>query len=121
MGYPGSNILNQAMRLITKQSFEYIAFSGNTKNSIGMLVPSYASPVNVMGSVQPMPKRVYQQLGLDLNKSYWNFFISQSVVDVNRDVSSDQFIFNGTTYQCLSLTPWYGIDGWVEVLTVVVP
>lgn len=119
--YPGSNILNQALTVISQQTFQYLAFTANTLTSIGTKVPAYASPVTAAGSVQPVPKRLYQQYGLDLQKNYWNFFLPQSVIDIGRDVSSDKFTYNNAIYQCISLTPWYGVDGWVEVLTVIVP
>ena len=118
---PGNNILNMAFNAIAKSSFQYVAFQSNALNDIGYKVPVYAAPVTVTGSAQPMPRRLYEQYGLDLQKTYWNFFIEQSVMDIERDVSSDQFILQGAIYQCISAVPWYGIDGWLEVLTVLVP
>lgn len=118
---PGSNLLNMAFSAIARQSFQYVAQSTDALNSIGLNAPTYAAPVSTTGSVQAIPKRLYELYGLDLQKTYFNFFLEQTVIDVGRDVSGDQFIFQGNKYQCLSITPWFGIDGWVEVLTILLP
>lgn len=118
---PGANILNMAMTIIAKQTFTYSAFLGRVLNSIGMQVPSYATPVVVQGSVQPVPRNLYAQLGLDLQGSYFWFFVPQKIFDVARDISGDQFIFNNKTYQTLSKTAWDALDGWDSVLCVQVP
>ena len=121
MSYPGSNILNQAMRVISRQNFTYYPFAERTVNSVGVFQPTYGQPVPAQGSAQPVPKRLYEQMGLDLTKTYFNFYVPQSVIDINRDVSSDYFVFQGNTYTCESITPWFGIDGWVQVLAILVP
>lgn len=121
MSVPGSNLLNQALRLIAKQTFIYKAFSSRTANSIGMWVTTYAKPVSVKGSVQPISRVLMQVLGLDMQKNYVNIFIPQKVVDIERDVTSDQFVFNSRTYQVISITPWHLIDGWNQALCIEVP
>lgn len=118
---PGSNILNLALTVIARQEFTYFAFVSRVLGPSGKYIPLYAAGVTAMGSVQPVPRNVYFHMGLDFQKSYFNFFVPQSVLDVSRDVSSDQFFFNGKNYQCLSNTPWYGIDGWNQVLCIEVP
>lgn len=118
---PGANILQTALSIIAKQDFQYLAFSSRTPNDIGQDVAHYAPPVTAKGSVQPVPRNLYQAYGLDFQKNYMNFYMPRAVLDVERDVSGDQFKFNCQTYQCLSKTDWYGVDGWVAVLAVQVP
>ena len=115
---PGSNILNMALSVIAKTSFNYYAFSSRFKQPNGVYLPTYAPPVALQGSVQPVPRELYQEYGLDFNKYYQNVFVSQNVVDVARDVSGDMVQIQGQMYQCESITPWYGIDGWVQILVV---
>lgn len=115
---PGSNILNMAMRIVGKQSFDYYAFLSRTPNSVGQDIATYASPVTLQGSVQAVPRTLYQQYGLDFQRNYINIYASQTIIDVSRDVSGDQILFNGNTYQCVSVTPWNAIDGWNAVLCV---
>lgn len=118
---PGGNILNMAMSVIQKQDFTYQPFKTRTLNEIGNFVADYDSGIPVKGSVQPVPRNLYQGMGLDFEKNYFNFFVPADIFDVERDISGDQFIFQCKNFQCESKTAWYGIDGWVQVLCVEVP
>ena len=60
-------------------------------------------------------------LGLDMQRAYVNIFAPQNMVDIARDVAGDQFQFQGITYNAISATKWYGIDGWAQVLAIMVP
>lgn len=118
MMVPGSNLLNMAMRVIAKQHFEYYRFQSRTPNSIGLDVPSYYPAQCLSGSAQPVPREMMEQMGLDMQRTYFNFYVSAPIIDIERDVSGDQIMFNGQTFQCLSVTPWGAIDGWNAVLAV---
>lgn len=115
---PGMNILSTALRVIARQSFQYYAYNSRTKNAAGLLVPSYDSPKMASGSVQPVPRTIYEQNGLDLQKNYMTFFVEKDIIDIGRDVAGDKFVYNNQTFQALSITNWYSMDGWVPVLTV---
>ncbi|OWK42193.1 phage collar protein [Fimbriiglobus ruber] len=110
-----------ALSVIGKSSFTYLAFASRTPNQIGQDVTKYESPVPLQGSVQPVPRSLYQQYGLDFQRNYINVYVSRAVLDVTRDVSGDMIEFNGNSYQCLSITPWAAIDGWSAVLCIQVP
>lgn len=120
MSIPGSNILNMALSVIAKQAWQWFSFNDRITQSNGQYMGVYNAPLTIQGSSQAVSRALYQQYGLDFNKYYQKFFVSRNVIDVSRDVSGDLFVFNGQTYQCLSITPWYAIDGWVEVLTSLV-
>ncbi|ENG2644832.1 hypothetical protein ABTQ74_002860 [Salmonella enterica subsp. enterica serovar Banana] len=113
---PGSNLLNLALGVIGSQTLEYHAFTGRQTNAAGYDIAEYADPAPVVGSFQPVPRAQYANLGLDYQKTYWNFYVSADLLDVARDVSGDQLVFNGKRYQCESITPWRSIDGWNAVL-----
>ncbi|WP_422930136.1 phage collar protein [Singulisphaera sp. PoT] len=121
MSVPGSNLLAMATRLIAKQPFEYHAFRGRETNYIGQDVTVFAVPVTLLGSIQPVPRSVYQEYGLDFQRNYVNVYVSQDITDIARDVAGDRIVFQGRTYECISKTPWIGIDGWDAVLCVEVP
>lgn len=118
MTVPGSNLLRQALSVIASQCFQYFAFTGRTTNDIGQDVAQYATPTTLRGSVQPVPRSMYQTYGLDFQQNYLNVYVSRSLLDIARDVSGDQIAFQGKRYQCVSKTPWYGIDGWDAILCV---
>lgn len=118
MRVPGSNILNKALTVISKQTFNYYQFRAREPNAIGLDVAQYYPVQILQGSAQPAPRELIEQMGLDLQRTYFNFYVSRAILDVDRDVSGDQMFFNGQTFQCLSITPWGSIDGWNAVLAV---
>ncbi|OWK47569.1 phage collar protein [Fimbriiglobus ruber] len=109
-----------AFRVLGKQCFQYYAYQFRTPNDVGQYVTTYAPPVTFYGSVQPVPRDLYERYGLELQRSYVNVYLQRNVIDVARDVSGDQIVFNGATYQCVSKTAWDAIDGWDAVLCVLI-
>lgn len=121
MMVPGSNLLRRAMKLIAPQRITYLAWASRTKTSTGTLVSNYAAPRTILGSTQPVPRSLMEILGLDMQRTYFNVFVPQAVIDIGRDVGSDQFKFAGKTFQGVSSTPWAAVDGWTQILVVMVP
>jgi hypothetical protein len=121
MQIPGSNLLNMALKVITPQTLAYYEFNGRSLNSIGYTVATYAPGVTAYGSLQPIPRNLYESMGLDLQRDYCMIFVSKGVIDVERDVSGDMMIYQGTFLQCVSVTNWFRQDGWDQVLAVRVP
>ena len=118
---PGGNLLNQAFRLIGRQSFKYYKFKSRTPNTIGQDVTSYHPATLIQGSVQPVPRKLIEEYGLDLQANYLLFYISLDMLDVARGVAGDQIVFNNRTFNCLSETDWFPMDGWTAILAVQVP
>lgn len=115
---PGSNLLNRALRLIMRQTVVYYQFVSRAPDDVGQDVTTYASPVNITGSFQPVPRTLYDAYGLDLQKSYYTFYTSNNLLDIERDVSGDQLVFNNRRFQCESDNDWFAVDGWKGVLCV---
>lgn len=109
---PGQNLLNMAFRVIAQQGIVYYHYLGRTQNSVGQDVSEYSQGKLMLGSFQPVPRVLYQALGLDFQKDYWMFYTSNNVSDLDRGKSGDQIAFNGQRYQCESNNDWYQIDGW---------
>lgn len=118
MGIPGSNILNKAMKVIASQTVTYHKFLRRVDNGAGLDIAQYAAAVPLRGSWQPVPRRLYQTLGLEWNSIYITFYVSKEILDVQRDVSGDQISYCGKRYNCLSATDWTQVDGWTGVLLV---
>lgn len=118
---PGSNLLGMALRLIAPQQFQYYAWATRSKTANGMWVATYAAPVTMAGSVQPVPRTLYEKYGLDFQKNYVIFYTALNAIDIARDVSGDQFIYAGKKYQAESKTDWFQQDGWDAILAVEVP
>jgi hypothetical protein len=115
---PGGNLLNAAFAMVAAQPFDYVKYTGRTINTIGLYESSYETPETLIGSIQAVPRNVYQEYGLDFQKIYFTIFVSKDVVDLARDVSGDQVQWLGRVLQIVSQTPWFNIDGWVSFLAV---
>jgi hypothetical protein len=115
---PGSKLLLSALSIIVKQTVSYKKATSRTPNAVGQYVTTYDAPVNITGSLQPVKKAIYKEYGLDLEKSYYMFYTNSDVIDLARDISGDQFIFNGDLFQCQSSEDWFVLDGWKSVLAV---
>lgn len=120
MSVPGSNLLNLALTVIAPQTVIYYKALQRTLNNVGQDVTLYAPAVNLEGSFQTVPKNLYETYGLDFQKTYATFYTSTNIIDIQRDVSADQIIFNGKRYQCESNNDWFAVDGWMGVLCVMV-
>lgn len=113
---PGSNLLNIALTVIAPQAVTYYQYVSRAVNDVGQDITVYAPPVVLRGSLQPVPRQLYEAYGLDLQKSYYTFYTLSNLLDVGRDVSGDQISFNNTRFQCESANDWFAIDGWKGVL-----
>ena len=115
---PGSNLLVTALSVISQQTVTLHKFVERETNEYGLDVTTYAEPVSIMGSMQPIARNLYDQYGLDLSKNYYNFYTKFDVQDVRRDTSGDMITFNGLQFQVLSALDWAAVDGWKGLLIV---
>ena len=115
---PGSNLLKKAFKLIAKQEVIYYKFVSNTKNSIGMLDPSYDPPVVLKGSFQAMSSEQYDEFGINFQRVGVVFYTSNEIFPVNRNVSNDLLEFDSKKYEVINKTNWFNIDGWVGIAAV---
>lgn len=115
---PGVNILNMALSLIQPVTVQYLPFLDRTSNEIGLEVSTYDTPMPLKGSFQPVPLRLFQQYGLDLNKIYYNFYAPANMLELNRLKSGDKLQFNGMEYEVIESGKWYQFDGWNGIMCV---
>lgn len=115
---PGSNLLKTALKIISPQTITYYRFVSRALNDIKQWVATYASPVEISGSFQPVPRALYAQYGLDFSKDYFTFYTNTNIFSTQRDVSGDQIIFEGQQYQCEANNDWFALDGWKGVLCI---
>ena len=95
---PGNNILSTALLVIRQQCFQYYAFASRSVQPNGQYLANYSPPVPMQGSMQAVPRNLYQEYGLDFDKYYQKFYVSDSIMDVDRDVSGDLFRFGNANY-----------------------
>ncbi len=121
MNIPGVNLLNFAARVLQYQTLGHQAFVSRTINAAGDFVGTFASSVSIVGSMQPVSKKLYQELGLNLAKNYSFLYTSATVQPLARDREGDLVTFAGKTWQCESDTNWSAVDGYRKLLCVEVP
>lgn len=117
---PGSNILAQALTVIASQTVQWFAYAGQSTGPTGVVTSSYDAPVTVAkGSVQPVPRDRYSQMGLDWAKSYVTWFVpffNAKAITRDPNGNGDVIEFNGRRYQVISDNPWFAMDGWNSVV-----
>ena len=118
MYIPGQDLLKMALTMIYRQNLTYYKAVGRTLNSVGQYVTEFAQGVIMSGSWQPVPRQLYMQYGLDLQKDYYTFYTSNNVIDLDRNVSADQVAFNGQLFQVESNNDWFALDGWKGILCI---
>jgi hypothetical protein len=118
---PGSNLLAMALGVIGQQSVQWSRYIGMTTTTAGVERPTWADPVTISGSLQPVDTSLLQQLGLDWTRNYVTFFAPAEFREIERDQSSDRITYGGRTYQVVSKTAWWQQDGWEKVICVEVP
>lgn len=106
------NLLNLALTVIPKQIVQWYTQAGNTVLPNAQKVSVFAAPVDVVGSFQPVPRNMYEQLGLELNKEYVNFYTSTAMADLSRIKAGDEFVFVDDRYKVMSKTEWMKVNGW---------
>lgn len=118
MDVPGSDLLSLAFDIITSQTVGYYNYLSRVANDAGQLVSTFDDPIDIDGSFQAVPRKLYEVYGLDFSKNYSTFYASENVLDVTRDVTGDQIVYRGARFQVLSANDWFKQDGWVGVLCV---
>ena len=116
---PGINVLGIAFGAIAQQTVRHLVATGRTQNAVGSWVTTYATPVAVRASWQPVDAKKYEQLGLDMAKEYHNIWLKSPVTGIQRGKSPDRFIGpDNRLHEVVVIKDWYGQDGWSEVMVI---
>lgn len=113
------NLLLKALKTVPPKTVVYKHFTGNTVADNGVKVPSYATGITIYNaSVQPIPTRIYQELGLNMQYEYRRVFVPADAVALEGQLSSDIFEFDGKQWKSIGNTAWHSYDGWNELIVV---
>lgn len=118
MSIPGSNLLRQALKVIRPTTIQVIKYNGRTLDANRNFLSTYDAPVDMQASVQAVNRERYLALGLDFQKEYIKIWISEDLIDLERDYSGDKFIYGGKEYQLIDQSDWFLQDGWASNLAV---
>lgn len=116
------NVLIPAMAataiLGCNKKFQFYKYLGHIIDDMGRDVPNFDEPVTYTGSVQPVPNRLYEQLGLDLDKNYKTIFSPQLMKSLAEDIQPDRIVYESRTFQIVENKNWYETNGYTKVLMV---
>ena len=115
---PGVNLLNIAFGAIASQSLTWRQYAGRSENALGQFVTTYAEPVTIRGSWQPVQRDQYAEMGLDESKSYFNLYTAHQLRGVEEGRAPDLIDYAGRRYSVHGVTPWAGLDGWNHAVCV---
>lgn len=99
-------------------TIDWFQDQGRTTNAIGLDVTTFSYPKTIKASVQPISRTQLLVSGLDLNNDYVNVYLFADVEDLERDISGDQFEYNGYRYQVQTATEWRPSDQWKAIIGV---
>lgn len=113
-----NNLHALAATVIPQQQLKLIKFTGNVTNDAGYDVPSYAEPVEITGSFQPMTAQDSAKLGLDFRQVHATLHTSADVALAGKGTQPDRIEYGGKLYDAIGVADWKAQDGWAEFVLV---
>lgn len=110
--------MNATSVLGCNQQFEFYQFQGSTLDDLGRDIPQYSDPINLTGSIQAVPNKMYEQLGLDLDKNYITVFCPQLIQSLAQNSQPDKIIWNNRTFEAVETKDWTNLNGYTKALFV---
>lgn len=110
--------MNATSILGCNQQFEFYQFQGSTLDDLGRDIPQYSDPINLKGSIQAVPNKMYEQLGLDLDKNYITVFCPQLIQSLAQNTQPDRIIWNNRTFEAIETKDWTNLNGYTKALFV---
>lgn len=114
-----SNLLTRALQSIPQQQVDYLAFVENSLMRDGSLAPTFAPPIALLGSFQPVTSTQKLALGLSLKSNYVRFFVAADLLTISSNHANgranDRIAYQNRTYDITGETDWFYQNGWKEL------
>lgn len=110
------NLHSYAKQIIPQRKFTYSKYSGMVEGANGVDTPRYSSQKVGYGSVQPVPKKVYQSLGLNSEKEYIHI-VTDACINGYADIG-DKVYFCGKDYRVMDCEDWRQVSDWSGVMCI---
>lgn len=106
------NVLAAALQVIPTQKITYKKWLSNLPNNVGMLIPQYADPITVDGSIQPASDDTLYKLGIANTGDIYICYLRGNAVSI-ADLQSNDVIIgaNGEEYNIFRSDKWSGYPG----------
>lgn len=112
------NLLELALTVLPAVNFYYRHYEGETRNELGVKIPSYGQWQVCRGMVQPVQRSKYEDLGLDFAKNYINVWGTLNLKTVGLQNQPDQILWNGCLWNITAVNEWFQYNSWVNVTAV---
>ena len=106
------NLLTQALANLPKQTVAWFKFASNQTQPNGLVVSTFENAISVQGSWQPIARKDYQALGLDMQKQFVMFYTTATLTDESRGTTGDQVSYAGQRYSIVGRDGWQNVYGW---------
>lgn len=98
--------------------FQYYRYQETIVDDMGRDVPKYADPKPVTGSVQAVSNKLYEQLGLNLDKNYKIIYSPELIQSIAEKIQPDRIVYNNRTFEVVEDKDWYETNGYTRILVV---
>lgn len=98
--------------------FQYYRYQETIVDDMGRDVPQYADPKPITGSVQAVSNKMYEQLGLDLNKNYKIIYSPELIQSIAEKIQPDRIVYDNRTFEVVENKNWYETNGYTKILIV---
>lgn len=110
--------MNATSILGCNKTFLFYKYIGTIIDDLGRDKPDFAEPVRITGSVQPVSNKMYEQLGLDLDKNYKIIYSSALINSIAEDIQPDRVVYDNRTFEIVENKNWYETNGYTKILMV---
>lgn len=100
------------------KTFQYYRYQETIVDDMGRDVPKYAEPKPVTGSVQAVSNKLYEQLGLNLDKNYKIIYSPELIQSIAEKIQPDRIVYNNRTFEVVEDKDWYETNGYTRILVV---
>ena len=114
------NLQALASTAIPQQVVLHHRYIGNVTNDMGYNVPTYAIPVEITGSLQPMAAQDAAKLGLSIRQANATFYTSADITLAGEGSQPDRIEYGRKLYEVIGVTDWKTQDGWAQYILVAV-
>lgn len=96
------------------KEFEYIRTAEVKINEIGIEIPKSTDTETYMGSIQPVPNKLYSQLGLDLTKNYKVIYCPTLLKSLAESIVTGKIKYNNAYYDIIENKNWWETNGYTK-------
>ena len=98
------------------KEFTYIEYSDKDSiiNDFGVEIPVVKLEKTYTGSVQPVSNKMYEQMGLDLNKNYKIVYCPELLQSMAEKETTGRIIYDGRQWDIIENQNWFNSNGFTK-------